>query len=72
VTPTDNSFIDTFNGSFRDECLNLHWFESLAEARREIEAWLRGYNESRPYMALNDLAPGTFARQFSLRPKAEG
>lgn len=70
--PTDNSFIETFNGSFRDECLNLHWFESLAEARREIEAWRRDYNETRPHMALNDLTPGEFARQYSLRPTTEG
>jgi putative transposase len=70
--PTDNSFIETFNGSFRDECLNLHWFESLAEAKREIEAWRQDYNESRPHMALNDLTPGEFARQYSLRPKVEG
>ncbi|KVC87624.1 hypothetical protein WL13_01820 [Burkholderia ubonensis] len=70
--PTDNSFIETFNGSFRDECLNLHWFESLAEAKREIEAWHRDYNETRPHMALKDLTPGEFARQYSLRPTAEG
>jgi putative transposase len=50
--PTDNACIETFNGSLRDECLNLHWFETLAEARREIEAWRRDYDESRPHMAL--------------------
>ncbi|MGF6292964.1 transposase InsO family protein [Paraburkholderia youngii] len=70
--PTDNSFIETFNGSFRDECLNLHWFESVAEDKREIEAWRRDYNETRPHMALEDLTPGEFARQYSLRPTAEG
>ena len=41
---TDNAFIETFNGSFRDECLNLHWFETLAEARAIVEAWRRDYN----------------------------
>lgn|GEM_PF-6522759 len=65
--PTDNSFIETFNGSLRNECLNLHWFDSLAEAKREIEAWRRDYNESRPHMAPNDLTPGEFVRQHSLR-----
>lgn len=70
--PTDNSFIETFNGSFRDECLNLHWFESLAEAKREIEAWRQDYNETRPHMALNDLTPGEFARKYSLRQQAGG
>ncbi|MGF6959357.1 transposase InsO family protein [Paraburkholderia youngii] len=66
--PTDNSFTQTFNGPFRDECLNLHWFESLAKAKRQIEAWRRDYNETRPHMALDDLTPGEFARQHSLRP----
>lgn len=37
--PTDNAFIETFNGSLRDECLNIHWFQTLAEARCLIEAW---------------------------------
>jgi len=69
--PTDNSFIETFNGSLRDECLNLHWFESLAEAKREIEAWRQDYNETRPHMALNELTPGEFARLHSLRLTAE-
>ncbi len=70
--PTDNSSIETFNGSFRDGCLNLHWFESLAEAKREIEAWRRDYKETRPHMALKELTPGEFVRQYSLRPTAEG
>jgi putative transposase len=70
--PTDNSFIETFNGSFRDECLNLHWFESLEEAKCEIEAWRQDYNESRPHMALKDLTPAEYARKYSLRPTAEG
>ena len=43
--PTDNAFIETFNGSLRDECLNLHWLETMAEARVTIEAWRRDYNE---------------------------
>ena len=55
--PTDNAFIETFNGSFRDECLNIHWFASISEARRLIEAWRRDYNESRPHMALGNLTP---------------
>ena len=42
--PTDNAFIETFNGSLRDECLNMHWFETIAEARSLIEAWRRDYN----------------------------
>lgn len=70
--PTDNSFIETFNGSFRDECLNLHWFETLAQAKREIEAWRQDYNENRPHMALQDLTPGEYARKYSLPLKVGG
>lgn len=62
-TPTDNSYIETFNGSFRDECLNVHWFATIDEAQATIEAWRRDYNESRPHMALDDMTPAAFARQ---------
>ncbi len=37
--PTDNAFVESFNGTFRDECLNVHWFETLAEAKQLIEGW---------------------------------
>lgn len=59
--PTDNCFIETFNGSLRDECLNVHWFESLEEANAKIEDWRKDYNESRPHQALNDQTPAEFA-----------
>lgn len=59
--PTDNAFIETFNGSLRDECLNIHWFETIAEARRLIEAWRIDYNESRPHMALGNIPPSEYA-----------
>ena len=52
--PTDNAFIETFNGSLRDECLNIHWFETIAEAQRLIEAWRFKCNETRPHMALGN------------------
>src|SRR5262249_10739427 len=42
--PTDNAFIESFNGKFRAECLNAHWFMSLDDARRKCEAWRRDYN----------------------------
>jgi putative transposase len=61
--PTDNCFIETFNGSLRDECLNVHWFETLEEARARIEAWRRDYNESRPHQALREQTPAEFAAQ---------
>ena len=57
--PTDNAFIESFNGSLRDECLNVHWFEDLTDARRKIRAWQ--YNESRPHRALNNLSPAEYA-----------
>ena len=59
--PTDNAFIETFNGSFRDECLNVHWFDTIAQARREIEAWRNEYNVSRPHAALGYLSPSEYA-----------
>lgn len=61
--PTDNCFIETFNGSLRDECLNVHWFESLEEAKARIEAWRKDYNESRPHQALREQTPAEFAAQ---------
>jgi putative transposase len=59
--PTDNAIIESFNGSFRDECLNANWFLSLEDARRKIEAWRRDYNEYRPHPALGHKTPKDFA-----------
>jgi putative transposase len=60
--PTDNAYIESFNGSFRDECLNVNWFLSLEDAREKIEAWRIEYNEFRPHYALGDQTPSEFAR----------
>ncbi len=46
--PTDNAFIEAFHGRLRAECLNTHWFLSLADAEEKLEAWRRDYNEQRP------------------------
>jgi putative transposase len=70
--PTDNSFVETFNGSLRDECLNVHWFETMDDAQRSIEAWRRDYNESRPHMALGDMSPAEFARGLGARVQPSG
>ena len=59
--PTDNPHIESFNGSFRDECLNLNWFLSLEDAREKIEAWRVDYNDFRPHQSLADRTPGEFA-----------
>src|ERR1700720_273870 len=59
--PTDNAFVESFNGTFRAECLNAHWFISLTETRQIVETWRRHYNESRPHSALEDVPPREFA-----------
>jgi len=55
--PTDNAFIESFNGSFRDECLNLHWLLDLEDARQKIETWRRDHNEFRPRSSLGGQTP---------------
>ena len=62
--PTDNPFIESFNGSFRDECLNTNWFMSLEDARKKVEIWRQDYNYLRPHSSLADTAPVMFAKQF--------
>ena len=65
--PVENCFVESFNGKFRDECLNLHWFVSRDEARRCIEAWRVDYNEVRPHSSLGDLPPSVFSGGAGLR-----
>jgi putative transposase len=55
--PTDNAFIEAFNGRFRAECLNAHWFMSLADAREKVEDWRKYYNEDRPHGAIGNKPP---------------
>jgi putative transposase len=55
--PTDNAFIESFNGSFRDECLNVNWFLSLEDAKKKINAFKEEYNYFRPHSALGNLTP---------------
>lgn len=55
--PTDNAFIEAFNGRFRAECLNTHWFLTLADAREKLETWRRYYNEDRPHGAIGNVPP---------------
>jgi hypothetical protein len=55
--PTDNAFIEAFNGRFRAECLNQHWFMSLEDAQQKVEAWRRYYNEERPHGAIGQKTP---------------
>jgi transposase InsO family protein len=67
-----NGSIESFNGRFRDECLDPSWFTSLAEARRIIEAWRIDYNEHRPHTSLRMATPAAFAaaRPFIKRQRA--
>ena len=60
--PTDNAFIEAFNGRFRAECLNAHWFMSLADAAKKLEAWRRDYNEERPHSAIGNNVPAALMK----------
>ena len=55
--PTDNSFIESFNGKLRAECLNTHWFMSLDDVRAKLEAWRKDYNEVRPHSDIGNKPP---------------
>ena len=61
--PTQNAFVESFNGKFRDYCLDLHWFASLEDAREEIETWREHYNHVRPHRSLGKKPPAVFARE---------
>ena len=63
--PNQNAYVESFNGRFRDECLNEHWFTSLAHAQAIIEAWRREYNEERPKKGLGGRTPAHYARQLA-------
>jgi len=60
--PTDNAFIEAFNGRLRQECLNENWFLSLEDTREKVEMWRKEYNRYRPHSALGNLTPVEFAR----------
>jgi putative transposase len=67
--PTDNAFIESFNGKFRAECLNAHWFMSLDDARRKCEAWRRDYNEERAHRsATKSRSSSSTDQRHSARP----
>ena len=61
--PVQNAFVESFNGKFRDECLNEHWFTCLQDARRTIEEWRIDYNTQRPHSPLGYLTPIEYAKQ---------
>lgn len=63
--PNQNAYIESFNGRFRDECLNEHWFASLQQAKVIIDTWRREYNEERPKRSLGGLTPAAYAKSLS-------
>jgi putative transposase len=70
--PIENAVIESFNGRFRDECLNAQVFISLHDARQKIEAWRIDYNEHRPHSALRDLTPREFVERAAKIGLQEG
>jgi putative transposase len=69
-TPTDNPFIEAFNGRLREECLDQQWFYSLEEARDCLEEWRRDYNTIRPHTALANHPPATYAAAWQEEQQA--
>jgi putative transposase len=61
--PVQNAFVESFNGRLREECLNVNWFTSLADARRKLEAWRQDYNGQRPHSSLAYQTPSEFAQR---------
>ncbi len=70
-TPTDNPYIEAFNGRLRDECLDQHWFASLDDARQTIESWRLDYNHERPHGALGNRTPATVAASWTPAPEGQ-
>ena len=70
--PTDNAFVESSNGTLRDECLDVHWFMTIVEARQLIEVWRGEYNESRRDRALGEQTPSEFASQFAAQRELTG
>jgi putative transposase len=58
--PIENCVIESFNGRFRDECLNINWFTSLNDAKTKIEIWRHEYNTDHPHSSLKGLSPNEF------------
>jgi putative transposase len=63
--PVENSYIESFNGRLRDECLNVEVFFTIADVREKLERWREDYNQVRPHSALNDQSPRTFATAWA-------
>jgi putative transposase len=67
--PVDNALIESFNGKFRDECLNEQYFVDLEDARQTIERWRHQYNRARPHSSLGRVPPAVYAARFTQDPE---
>ena len=65
--PIQNALVESFNGKFRDECLNENWFLNLNDARERVEHWRHHYNNERPHSSLGYIPPAKFARSHSTK-----
>lgn len=63
--PMQNAFVESFNGTFRDNCLNEHWFSDLTDAKQIIDAWRHHYNHVRPHSSLGYMSPEKYAKQVA-------
>jgi putative transposase len=59
--PTDNAYIEAFNGTFRQEGLNAHWFMRLEDTAEKLETWRRDYNEERPHSTIGNNVPASLS-----------
>jgi putative transposase len=69
--PTKNAYIESFNATFRDDCLNQHWFRDIKDARETIEAWRKVYNTIKPHGSLARMTPQAFAAAHPLGGEKE-
>jgi putative transposase len=69
--PNENAYIESFNGKFRDECLNEHWFITMAQARRVIELWRIEYNTERPHSSIGNITPEEYAEKLMAKINGE-
>lgn len=65
--PTQNAYIESFNGKFQDECLNDNWFSTMQQAEEIIEEWRQDYNEARPHSSLGGISPSEFLKQIEVK-----
>jgi len=69
--PMQNAFVESFNGKFRDECLDQYWFTDLSDAKEKIESWRQNDNTIRPHSSLDDVTPAEFAGRFEEQKSGE-